>query len=115
MRTCTQLLRNYPQPCMPAFLGSEADERSLRHYLGLHDDPGGVTIRLAIADDAIGIAHLHVDVWEDAYAGLMPAGVLEPRRSTITERIQRWRDQRTDSPAGTTVAEDTSGLVDSPV
>jgi GNAT superfamily N-acetyltransferase len=73
--------------------------------------PSDVTIRQAVADDAVGIAHLHVDVWEDAYAGVIPASVFERRRSTITERIGSWRDQLTDSSARTTVAEAASGLV----
>ncbi|MGH3586263.1 MAG: GNAT family N-acetyltransferase [Pseudonocardia sp.] len=73
--------------------------------------PSDVTIREAVADDAVAIAHLHVDVWEDSYASFMQADVFERRRATIAERIEGWRDQLTDSPVRTTVAEDSSGLV----
>lgn len=71
----------------------------------------GVAIRQAGVDDAVAVARLHVDVWEDAYAGLMPATVFEHRRATVPERIERWRRALTASPARTIVAEDTGSLV----
>lgn len=70
-----------------------------------------VAIREAVPDDAEAIAHLHVDAWEDAYGSLLAAGIFQQRRATIPERIERWRDQLTNSPARTVVAEDTKGLV----
>lgn len=67
-------------------------------------------IRPAAADDAAALGHLHIDVWENAYFGLMLAGVFEERRATIPERIARWHQQLTHSPARTSVAEYAGGL-----
>lgn len=54
--------------------------------------PDGVTIRPAAAGDAEALGHLHVDVWEDAYTGLMDDSVLEGRRANVEARVERWRD-----------------------
>lgn len=70
-----------------------------------------VTIRRAVPDDAEALADLHVLVWEEAYSSLMPASVFESRRATLTDRIGRWRENLTGSPASTIVAADVSGLV----
>ncbi|GAA2150542.1 ribosomal protein S18 acetylase RimI-like enzyme [Humibacillus xanthopallidus] len=70
-----------------------------------------VTIRRAVPDDAEALAHLHVLVWEEAYTSLMPASVFEARRATLTDRIERWGENITGSPARTIVAADPSGLV----
>lgn len=72
--------------------------------------PDGVTIRPAVLADADALAHLHVDVWEDAYHSLMPAGIFEDRRATVPERVDRWRASLASSPAATTVAEDAVGV-----
>lgn len=58
---------------------------------GLHRLPDGVSIRRAVPQDAEDLAHLHLDVWDDAYTGLMPQGILDDRREKVTERIDRWR------------------------
>jgi len=73
--------------------------------------PAGVTIRSTVADDAEALARLQVDVWEDAYADLMPATVLDERRATIAERIDRWRRILDEAQTRTTVAEFSAGLI----
>jgi GNAT superfamily N-acetyltransferase len=55
--------------------------------------PDGVTIRRATADDAPALAHLHLDVWDDAYTGLMDQAILAGRRADVEGRIQRWRER----------------------
>ncbi len=54
--------------------------------------PDGVTIRRGVPDDAEALGHLHLDVWDDAYTGLMPQGILDDRREEADERVERWRD-----------------------
>lgn len=54
--------------------------------------PDGVTIRRATPDDADALGRLHVDVWDDAYTGLMDQSVLDDRRANVAARIQRWRE-----------------------
>ena len=54
--------------------------------------PPGVTIRRATPEDAEALAHLHIDVWDDAYTGLMPQGILDDRRAKVAERVSRWRE-----------------------
>lgn len=41
--------------------------------------------------DAEALTDLHLDVWEEAYADLVPATVLTARRAGRAERIERWR------------------------
>ena len=71
----------------------------------------GVTIRTVLAEDAEALADLHVDVWEAAYTGLIPARVLQERRAALPERVARWREIVARSPAQTTIAESATGLV----
>jgi RimJ/RimL family protein N-acetyltransferase len=54
--------------------------------------PEGVSIRRAEPADAEALAHLHVDVWDDAYTGLMPQGILDDRRAKVDERVKRWQE-----------------------
>jgi GNAT superfamily N-acetyltransferase len=54
--------------------------------------PDDVVIRRGIPDDAEAMGHLHIDVWEDAYTGLVPQGILDDRRDEVAARIERWRD-----------------------
>jgi GNAT superfamily N-acetyltransferase len=42
-------------------------------------------------DDAEALTDLHLDVWEEAYADLMPASVFAERRAGRAARIERWR------------------------
>ncbi len=72
--------------------------------------PDGVAVRRAVAQDAEALAHLHLDVWDDAYTGLMPQGILDDRRTKAAERVQRWRSIL--EQGGTTlVADHPDGLV----
>jgi GNAT superfamily N-acetyltransferase len=54
--------------------------------------PEGVTLRRARPEDAEALAHLHLDVWDDAYTGLMPQSILDDRRDKVAERVERWRE-----------------------
>jgi len=73
--------------------------------------PVGVVIRRAELADAEALAHLHLDVWDDAYTGLMPQGILDDRRERADERVERWRDILLTQPQPTWVAEDGEGLI----
>lgn len=50
-----------------------------------------VQIRQAVPEDAEALAHLHLDVWDDAYTGLMAQEVLDDRRARAGDRVDRWR------------------------
>ena len=54
--------------------------------------PDGVRIRRGTPEDAELLAQLHVDVWDDAYTGLVPQGILDDRRERVAERAETWRD-----------------------
>ena len=54
--------------------------------------PDGVSIRRAAPEDAEALARLHVDVWDDAYTGLVPQTILDERREKVGERAERWRE-----------------------
>ena len=56
-----------------------------------HRLPDGVVLRRARPEDAEALAHLHLDVWDDAYTGLMPQQILAERREKADERVERWR------------------------
>ncbi len=49
-------------------------------------------IRPAAAADAEALTELHLDVWEEAYGGLIPAKILDARRAYSSDRIERWRE-----------------------
>jgi GNAT superfamily N-acetyltransferase len=72
--------------------------------------PDGVSIHRAEPADAEALAHLHLDVWDDAYTGLMPQGILDDRRERVDERVERWRDIL-EQPRPVWVAEDGDGLI----
>jgi GNAT superfamily N-acetyltransferase len=71
------------------------------------------TVRRAVPEDAEALAHLHLDVWDDAYTGLVPQGILDDRRERAAERVERWREILADpaTEAPTYVAEGPDGLV----
>ena len=48
-------------------------------------------IRPPSVDDAEALTDLHLDVWEEAYAGLMPPTVFAERRAGRAARVERWR------------------------
>ena len=54
-------------------------------------NPRDVVYRHATPADAETLAHLHLDVWDDAYTGLMPQQILDDRRTAVDERVSRWR------------------------
>jgi GNAT superfamily N-acetyltransferase len=72
--------------------------------------PSDVSIRRAVPADAEDLAHLHLDVWDDAYTGLMPQGILDGRRAKVTERVERWVDILGQE-RPTWLAEDADGLI----
>jgi GNAT superfamily N-acetyltransferase len=49
-----------------------------------------VYIRAATPEDAETLTDLHLDVWDDAYTGLVPAQLLLERRANRAGRIDRW-------------------------
>jgi GNAT superfamily N-acetyltransferase len=53
-----------------------------------------VTVRIAPprVGEAEQLADLHLDVWEEAYADLMPASVFTERRSRRAERVASWSE-----------------------
>lgn len=57
-----------------------------------------VTIREAVPADAEALARLHVDVWDDAYTGLVPQGILDDRRERVAERAETWRTNLAERP-----------------
>ncbi|MFI5622955.1 GNAT family N-acetyltransferase [Nocardioides sp. NPDC051685] len=63
-------------------------------------------MRPAVVNDAEALTDLHLDVWEEAYAGLMPDSIFIERRSQRLERIDRWRTNIGTGPISTLVAED---------
>lgn len=73
-----------------------------------------VRIRRPELADAEPLAHLHLDVWEDAYTGLVPQRILEERRAKWTDRIAMWEDilgvrEVAVEAAATWIAEEDSG------
>ena len=73
--------------------------------------PDGVIVRHASPVDAEALAHLHLDVWDDAYTGLMPQQLLDDRRERVAERIERWREVLGSGTDTTIVAAGPDGLV----
>lgn len=67
-------------------------------------------VRPAVLSDAEALGHLHLDVWDDAYTGLVPQEILDDRRERAEERIQRWRDILAGEHANL-VAESQEGLI----
>ncbi|MDN5893167.1 MAG: GNAT family N-acetyltransferase [Nocardioides sp.] len=68
------------------------------------------SIRSAGIGDASPLAALHLDVWDETYAGLLAQSVLDDRRKTpASVRAGRWRDRITQVP--TWVAEEDGELV----
>lgn len=61
--------------------------------------PPPATLRLATADDAEALTDLHLDVWDDAYTGLMPQEVLDARRRGRAAAVERRRAWLAEDPA----------------
>ena len=68
-------------------------------------------IRTATADDASGMARVHVDTWRTAYRGILPASVLSAL--SYEARTERWREnlKQAGPQQFTLVAEDDNGEV----
>lgn len=78
--------------------------------------PDSVRIRRPQLSDAEALAHLQLDVWEDAYTGLMSPEVFEDRREHVADRVAMWKDilgvgEAEGEAAETWVAEDSDRLV----
>jgi len=50
-----------------------------------------MVIRPATGDDAETLAALHLDVWEEAYADLIPQRILDARRRSANAQVELWR------------------------
>src|SRR3954469_24171691 len=72
--------------------------------------PSDVSMRQGVPADAESLAHPHLDVWDDAYTGLMAQGILDDRREKVAERVERWR-KILGQERPTWVAEGTDGLI----
>jgi GNAT superfamily N-acetyltransferase len=68
-------------------------------------------IRQAVPSDAEALASLHLDVWDEAYTGLMPQGILDDRRDRAAERVERWRRTLREAEVPTYVAEEDGRLI----
>ncbi|MBO0843209.1 MAG: GNAT family N-acetyltransferase, partial [Nocardioides sp.] len=64
-----------------------------------------VVIRRPVVADAEALADLHLAVWAEAYAGLIPAAQLAARRRNRHVRVDRWRARIESDPEGLRVAE----------
>lgn len=62
-------------------------------------------IRAAVVDDAEALTDLHLDVWEEAYAGLIAETIFAERRAQRAARIDRWRTNLGTGPISTLVVE----------
>ncbi len=58
--------------------------------------PIGPYVRPAMADDAEGIAKVHVRGWQEAYAGLLPQEVLD--RQSVARRMREWTEHLKEPP-----------------
>ncbi len=83
--------------------------------MGRAEPTGSWRVRVAGPGDAQALTLLHLDVWDDAYADLMPAEVLAARREGVAERVaERRRSLEPDGHQGrepTLVAEDPGGAL----
>lgn len=64
-------------------------------------------IRPARPEDAAALTGLHLDAWDEAYTGLIPAEVLAARRADPESRARRWRENIATTPHTVLVAEGT--------
>jgi len=67
-----------------------------------------ITIRRAVVDDAEELAALHLQVWDEAYTGLIDQALLDERRARpVEDRVAVWRNRLSGFP--TWVPADESG------
>lgn len=69
------------------------------------------TVRLAVPDDALAIARVHVDSWRSTYAGIVPQDFLDGL--SYERRAEVWRRSLTnpESQSVMVVAEDETGRI----
>lgn len=48
-------------------------------------------IRPAVPEDAGELTDLHLDVWDEAYSGLISEDVLAERRARRDQRLHKWK------------------------
>jgi len=53
-----------------------------------HPEPD---VRRGVPEDAERLTDLHLDVWDEAYGGLVPEAILAARRTQRAERVEAWR------------------------
>lgn len=73
-----------------------------------HYDPV-VHIRPTALEDAEALTDLHLNVWEEAYTGLIAADILAERRARRDARLDNWRKILTGYTNTQLVAEDDGG------
>lgn len=66
-------------------------------------------IRRATAEDADGIARVHVDSWKSTYVGIVPNSYLDSL--DVAARAEMWRKQLEKGIAATFVAETSTGII----
>ncbi|WP_170236211.1 GNAT family N-acetyltransferase [Marihabitans asiaticum] len=66
-------------------------------------------IRPAQLEDAEALTDLHLDVWEEAYTGLIDADIQTGRRARRSVRLDRWRKTLATRTGTHLVAEDGEG------
>ena len=69
----------------------------------------GNTLRQAMVRDADAIAEVHVASWRWAYAGLLPASVLDAL--SVEDRAAAWLPVLADAPGAVTVAVEDDGTI----
>lgn len=67
------------------------------------------TIRPGTDRDAEALTDLHLAVWEEAYAGLIPTETFVTRRRERADRLTRWRENLTTAENQTLVATGNQG------
>jgi L-amino acid N-acyltransferase YncA len=68
-----------------------------------------VNVRRAALDDAPAIAAVHVQAWQAAYKGIVPAAFLDSL--SVEERTARWRQNLAEGASTVCVAEASEGVV----
>ena len=66
-------------------------------------------VRTTRVEDAEALADLHLDVWDEAYRGLITDDILAARRAKRDARVESWRDILTRGENIQFVAEDGDG------
>lgn len=81
----------------------------LLHRAGRQRYDPAVRIRAMTLEDAEALTDLHLDVWEEAYAGLVGADILAARRAQRSARLDMWRKILAGYTNTQLVAEDAGG------